>query len=733
MLLSNADIRLEFDAQGRLLRLENPKSGRNYLTADGCELFRLTLVETFEGRVQPGLLRLTPETAKEVKILQGSNTLQISFLRLDGFAIDVTAEITLEDETALWKLRVKNNTEFAVKEVEYPWFLFCTPLGDAPETERILLPKMDGVLLGNPSLYPWHKNPDGVEEERYWYPGEGKQWPKNLGVQMLAYYDEKEGILLYTADPEGHPKRLGPVLRDESRIDFAPVHLRPETGGLDFSLEYPVVTRFFEGDWQDAALAYREWSKTAPWCAKTVEERAEIPDWVKQGAFFFSFRLRYQKGGEQFLERVPAYVESWKERLKIPMVAMMCGWEKVGEWAGPDYFPPYGGDERFQKMCEKLKEDGNRAFTFGLSGIKLLVRRHQPLSGEQPQLGIDYDARKKFREEWIHSAALDPNGVPYMDSDLDEWDGVHAYACPSTAQAMNQLCGASLKMLKDYGVTVQQADQVLGGGTPCCYSTEHGHTQGWGLWQIKSVQKIYDETRRRCKEIDPDFVLSEEWISEPFIQHLDIYHARNYDKPQGGLESVPLFSFLYHENIPCYAGDWTPFMSINESGVHFHGWNFVCGNLPAGSPIDMLGEFENHPPEDADPKILEMAVHGCAAFLKHTDFLVKGKMLSTKPLDVPKLSMTIKGLDFGVERSEIDLPAVLHMFWEAPDGRRACALANIADQAQTVELPVSDYHTEGRDIFAERNGSDQLEKLVLNTDGTVVLKLAPRDAVMVML
>ena len=36
------------------------------------------------------------------------------------------------------------------------------------------------------------------------------------------------------------------------------------------------------------------------------------------------------------------------------MVAMMCGWEKVGEWAGPDYFPPYGGDERFQKMCEKL-------------------------------------------------------------------------------------------------------------------------------------------------------------------------------------------------------------------------------------------------------------------------------------------------------------------------------------------------------------------------------------------
>ena len=62
------------------------------------------------------------------------------------------------------------------------------------------------------------------------------------------------------------------------------------------------------------------------------------------------------------------------------MVAMMGGWEKVGEWAGPDYFPPYGGDEAFAAMCRALNEQGDRAFTFGLSGFKLLIRRHIPKS-----------------------------------------------------------------------------------------------------------------------------------------------------------------------------------------------------------------------------------------------------------------------------------------------------------------------------------------------------------------
>ena len=75
-------------------------------------------------------------------------------------------------------------------------------------------------------------------------------------------------------------------------------------------------------------------------------------------------------------------------------------------------------------MCRRIAEQGDRTFTFGLSGMKLLIRRHVPKSGPQPELAVDYDARDWFRSQAVHAAALSPDGVPVVDSDLDAWDGV---------------------------------------------------------------------------------------------------------------------------------------------------------------------------------------------------------------------------------------------------------------------------------------------------------------------
>lgn len=79
--------------------------------------------------------------------------------------------------------------------------------------------------------------------------------------------------------------------------------------------------------------------------------------------------------------------------------------------------------------------NGEIPFTFGLSGLKILIRRHRTKSKDQPQLALDYDGREIFEQQYRESAALDINGVPIVDSNIDEWDGVHAYACPATEQA----------------------------------------------------------------------------------------------------------------------------------------------------------------------------------------------------------------------------------------------------------------------------------------------------------
>lgn len=177
---------------------------------------------------------------------------------------------------------------------------------------------------------------------------------------------------------------------------------------------------------------------------------------------------------------------------------------KIGEWAGPDYFPPFGGERRFRNMCGRLMRNGEIPFTFGLSGLKILIRRHRTKSKDQPQLALDYDGREIFEQQYRESAALDINGVPIVDSNIDEWDGVHAYACPATEQAKSQIYGASIRMLKEYGVIMQQADQVLGGGTSECYNFGHGHPPGRGIWQIESLKKYMmrlEKTQRKFLKI----------------------------------------------------------------------------------------------------------------------------------------------------------------------------------------------------------------------------------------
>lgn len=730
MRLENIYNLLEFDDNGRILSVRSKKLHRNYIIEGGCELFRLIMTETMDGRITPGMLILTSEMAEKTEFSQKGQRLEIYFKNLDGMQISVRCQVSLSLWDIRWNISIENKTAFAVRELEYPCLRFKPYLGSDAESERILLPKLDGVLLGNPELHPWRRYSSEIVKERYWYPGEGKQKPNNLAVQMTAYYDDREGILIYAADPYGHPKKMGPIYHKNEYIDLSPVHLRPEIPALDFSLEYMVVTRFFTGDWRSAADIYREFAETAPWCGKTIAERADIPDWIKQGAFFLSFRLRYQKQGECYLDHVPDYIKKWNETLNIRIVAMMCGWEKIGEWAGPDYFPPFGGEKRFQKMCGKLTDSGNIPFAFGLSGLKLLIRRHRTKAGGESWLALDYDGRKAFEQKYRRSAALDINGIPIIESDIDEWDGVHAYACPATGQAEEQICGASVRMLKDYGVLMQQADQVLGGGTSECYNCEHGHAPGRGIWQVESLKKIYDKTREKAKEISGDFALSQEWISEPFIQHLDIYHCRNYDKPQGGLESVPLFTYLYHKYIPCYAGDWTSMLPDNRTGVYFHGWNFVCGNLPAGSPINMLGEMQNHEPEEADPGILEMARNTCAALKTATDYLVYGQMLPTEELAVPRMDIYIEGLDFGFERKYISVPCVLCMFWKDPQGKTACVLANVSNEEETVNISVGQYMKTAQEVRAEINGCRKVLRLEVK-DGNVSLNIPGRSAAVI--
>ena len=383
--LTNEKIRIDFSGSGGLRGFTDLTTGRNYIESTGAEeipLFRLACTEFEDGHVLPGEIRFSSRLAGDIACTEEDHGLRFIFSSIDGMDMTAVCTVFLDGDTGLsrWRIQITNYTKYAIKIVEYPVIESVMQLGDSMEDDRILLPKQDGFLLPNPTFMNWEGDrPDRYFDQRFDYPGEGRGLPDGLCAQLLAYYDGESGMYIGVHDGEGHAKRLGPVWKRRDgipdTIDLSPVHRIPEFPGNDFFCSYDTVLGCFHGDWQTAAGIYKAWAKSQSWCRKKLWERGDIPDWIKEGAFFFNFRLRYQQGGETFLDTADQYVKAWANILDMPIVAMMCGWEKWGEWTGPDYFPPYGGDNRFRRMCARMKDAGIRPFPFGLSGFKLPVRK----------------------------------------------------------------------------------------------------------------------------------------------------------------------------------------------------------------------------------------------------------------------------------------------------------------------------------------------------------------------
>lgn len=700
--LTGKNHQIVLSGSGTLVSLRDTKTGREYIAPDDGlrPLFRISCAEFIDGIIQPGDLHFSSRLAESVNVTETDGCLIIKYEKIDGLDMDAECAVKIDENDGLFhfSIRIENRTGLALHSVEYPVIDCVAMLGDSAEDDRILLPKQDGYLLPSPLAVPWEGDyPYRRTDQRFQYPGEGREFPANLSAQLLAYYDPMGGMYLAVYDPDGHPKMLGPVWHEMNNPDvvsFTPLFQVSPYIGNNFAPEFDTVLGCFYGDWQDAADIYKKWSSKQKWCSRSIADRDDIPSWIKQGAMFFNVRLRGQDSGEEYTKELPGYLENWSRTFGIPLVAMMCGWEKRGEWVGPDYFPPFGGDERFRDMCTEMKKHGIKPFPFGLSGFKLPIRKKIGTDWPQPELAIDYDNRREFRDRLSKYAATDSCGNYITDSPVESWDGLHAYACVSTLQAREQTYGATMKLVKDYGVQVSQMDQVFGGGVAECYNPDHDHPLGRGVWQVEELKKIYDDMRRDAKDVDKDFALSQEFQSELFLQHLDIYHARIFDEPRG-IKGVPLFAYLYHEYLPCYGGDWSSQLSDNTCGIYNHAANFVYGCLPAACPQTMTRMMKNMPPEECDPGILEMGKNACSMFRRFTNYLVLGKMRKTRAINVPDIEVRFTGLNFsGWKKGIMRVPAVLHCAWEDPDGNRACAFANISDMPQKVEYQLE--HNTGK-------------------------------------
>jgi hypothetical protein len=237
------------------------------------------------------------------------------------------------------------------------------------------------------------------------------------------------------------------------------------------------------------------------------------------------------------------------------------------------------------------------------------------------------------------------------------------------------------------GIDCVQADQIVGGGMPPCYSPEHGHPPGGGNSSAKALHALFDEIRRKGKKHNANFAFAIEEPGEFFIPVLDTYHARDYAQGRWPRDSsnaigVPLFTHVYHEFMHGYGGDscqvW-PFAS--PVALYELGMNLVCGKSPG---VAVWGR--DHNPKATEAVQLRMLRSHFELWRGPArEFLVFGQRVTEPPLDVPNVRHKF-WVGQGRPSRELECPVVLHSTWRLPDGRVGTVLACAASEPITFQV-----------------------------------------------
>ena len=274
--------------------------------------------------------------------------------------------------------------------------------------------------------------------------------------------------------------------------------------------------------------------------------------WFKNGVAILDYPTRKQ-AGKNIYEQIPGLVREYADFLDVAVIFRPRGWEKHGNWIGPDTFPPYE-EERFKKSVRKMKGFGGRLFLY-LEGYQWMLK----------EPGYQYDGQAYYRKHCGDCAVEWKKGVTTFNNN----GRIYAEGCRTTNQAQEALYRNALKSV-ELGTDALQIEVVGGGGSPC-YNRHHNHPPGYGQWIYKRFEELLQRVRSDGRKVNPDLVLSIEEPCEVYIPFLDGYNGRDFRELRWPRHiplsrGIPLFTYIYHE----YA--------LGFSGYH---WNFLIkGKMP---------------------------------------------------------------------------------------------------------------------------------------------------------
>lgn len=546
------------------------------LAAPGSQprLFVLTL--STKGDTSDKRRYLSNAEAADVTYEVDAGTLTIRCSNLADTTTAVTCTITARegDPMLRWGISVTLPPDLVLEGIQYPVIGLRAPLHEGQEDAAVLGATKGGVAL-RPSAWK--------EGARY-----GASQPGNLTAQFATLYDPAGGVYVGCEDAVGLPKTVT-LARTADGLSLTWAHECHVEGIYDLAYPATLTTYTGEGgtpaDWRDAADLYKQWAVRQYWCAKTFEQRTDVPDWMKQGPAMVRFNRGWLAD--------PASIEAWMRDYwgkyfdgSIPLITAYWGWEKVDSWITPDYFPVYPSDEQFTALTAKLKALNCHAFPWPSGYHYTLTHR------KRPDGTFEWDDRERFAQVAEPHAVHNRDGSLYRRAPSWLQGGETACMCPGDPWTIDWFNHLSTELVRR-GADMIQVDQVVGGNFPRCYSTTHNHPPGAGPWINQVFLHQLRSLLQECRKLDPQAVIGVEEPSEWFLQDVMIQDYRDWEvlrAQQPVRQPASVFNYIYHEYVPTFqsnpVGDnnlMTAYCLVTGQIPHMVPRQFFAGNgVPNG-------------------------------------------------------------------------------------------------------------------------------------------------------
>ncbi|MHB8897334.1 MAG: DUF6259 domain-containing protein [Thermoguttaceae bacterium] len=497
------------------------------------------------GDTSGKLQRFTAHDAAEVEWNATEQGVSAVFHRVGGQELTVTCTASAEEgrNDIRWRLHIDGQSPVILEEVRFPILPLRVPLsGDGGQ---------DAVVAGQTKGGVFH-------EPRGWGVGQGLSLPQpgSLAAQFGCYYSPAAGFVSHTCDARGYPKTLD-CRRTKEGLEWTWQHRCYHPMNGPFELGYEISTATFTAsnpaepaDWRDGADFYKRWAVKQPWCRTRYADRNDIPDWMKAGPSM----IRFSRDWLSTPERVEGWLQDyWRKHFPdIPLIVALWGWERVGSWVSPKYFPPYPTEADFLRITAAARSVGGHPFPWP-SGYYWNVEYRQKADGS-----FEWNDWEDFNANGLPHAVQQRDGTPLVVKLPWLEGGRNAALCRGDAWT-RQWFNQAAERLMQLGCDMVQVDQVVGGLAPGrgeCFSTGHGHPPGVGVWDAEAFAAQLESLALECRRVQPGAVLAIEEPQELFNHLIGIQDYRDAQSSHRsslpGMTYASVFGYLYHEYLPVF-------------------------------------------------------------------------------------------------------------------------------------------------------------------------------------